>query len=123
MTAPAPTKVNAKVPRASAMAGLTSMRRSLGDGRVGFRPMKVLLVSPDQPTREAMKVAVSALQRRGVGSVEFLEATDGLEAIRIAWAELPQVVVADEIASHAGAFALARDLRGQERPYPGVIVI
>jgi DNA-binding response OmpR family regulator len=31
--------------------------------------------------------------------------------------------VADEIASRAGAFALARDLRGATEPYPGVIVI
>jgi hypothetical protein len=31
--------------------------------------------------------------------------------------------VADEAASRAGAFALARDLRGAEVPFAGVIVI
>ena len=31
--------------------------------------------------------------------------------------------MADEIASRAGAFALAKDLRGQTAPFPGVIVI
>jgi DNA-binding response OmpR family regulator len=33
------------------------------------------------------------------------------------------VIVADEIASRAGAFALAKQLRDADDPYPGVIVI
>jgi DNA-binding response OmpR family regulator len=33
------------------------------------------------------------------------------------------VIVADEIASRAGAFSLARSLRDDARPYGGVIVI
>jgi hypothetical protein len=37
--------------------------------------------------------------------------------------ERPDAVVADEIASRAGAFALAKDLRGAPEPYPGAIVI
>jgi DNA-binding response OmpR family regulator len=32
-------------------------------------------------------------------------------------------VVADEIASRAGAFAMARDLRGAQEPFSGAIVI
>ena len=35
----------------------------------------------------------------------------------------PDAVVADEIASRAGAFAMARDLRGAVEPYRGPIVI
>jgi DNA-binding response OmpR family regulator len=37
--------------------------------------------------------------------------------------ERPDAVVADEIASRAGAFALAKALRGDADPYRGVIVI
>jgi DNA-binding response OmpR family regulator len=33
------------------------------------------------------------------------------------------VVVADEIASRAGGFAVAKDLRGAPEPFPGAIVI
>jgi DNA-binding response OmpR family regulator len=36
---------------------------------------------------------------------------------------MPEVVVADEIASREGAFGLARDLRGAEQVFPGAIVI
>ena len=55
--------------------------------------------------------------------MEFLEAADGVRGIRLAWRDRPEVVVADEITSRAGAFALARDLKGATEPYPGVVVI
>jgi DNA-binding response OmpR family regulator len=70
-----------------------------------------------------MRLAVRAIERRLGDPLEFLEAGDGVQGIRIAWRDRPEVIVADEIASRAGAFALARDLRGAEEPYPGVIVI
>ena len=85
--------------------------------------MKVLLVSPESATRDVMRSAVSALERRGYGPLEFIEATDGVRGIELAWQELPGIVMADEISSHAGAFALARDLRGQDQPFPGIIAI
>ena len=85
--------------------------------------MDVLLVSPDPATREMMRLAVGSIARRGAGELRFLEEENGREGIATAWRERPQVVVADEIASHAGAFALARDLRGAEEAFPGVIVI
>jgi DNA-binding response OmpR family regulator len=70
-----------------------------------------------------MGLAVAGLSRRLGTPLEFLEASNGDRGIRIAWREMPDVVVADEIASRAGAFALARDLRNQTEPHPAVIVI
>lgn len=83
--------------------------------------VKVLLVSPDPQTREMMQLAVADLARGG--DVEFVEATNGELGIRRAWKDRPDVVIADEIASRAGAFALAHELRGAPEPFAGVIVI
>jgi DNA-binding response OmpR family regulator len=41
----------------------------------------------------------------------------------VAWREVPDVVVADEIASRAGAFAVAIDLKGAEPPFPGAVIV
>lgn len=54
---------------------------------------------------------------------EALEARDGIQGIAMAWRYLPEVVIADEIASRAGAFALAKDLKGADPPFPGAVVI
>jgi len=70
-----------------------------------------------------MALAVGSVRRRLGRPVEFVEAADGERGIRTAWRERPDVVVADEIASRAGAFALAMDLRGAAVPFPGAIVI
>lgn len=85
--------------------------------------MKALLVSPNSETRELMGLAVAGISRTLGRPLEFLEAADGDRALRVARRELPEVVIADEIASRAGAFAMAKDLRGQTEPFPGVIVI
>ena len=64
--------------------------------------------------------------RRVLGSdqdLEFLEAADGVSGIARAWRDRPDVVVADEIASRAGAFALAKDLTGAIPPFEGRIVV
>lgn len=84
--------------------------------------MKVLLVSPEPESRELMRLAVASIERR-VGELEFVEAEDGEQGLRIAFRDRPDAVVADEFASRMGAFALAKDLRGAEEPYPGAIVI
>src|SRR5438128_725647 len=55
--------------------------------------------------------------------IQLLEASDGIEGMRLAWRERPDVVVADEITSRAGAFALARDLKGAQPPNPARVVI
>ena len=83
--------------------------------------VKVLLVSPDPQTREMMQLAVADLAREG--DVEFVEAANGELGIRRAWKDMPDVVIADEIASRAGAFALAHELRGAPEPFTGLIVV
>jgi DNA-binding response OmpR family regulator len=85
--------------------------------------MKVLLVSGDPNFRDSMAVAVRSTERRSGGSFETLEARDGIRAARLAWRERPDVVVSDEIVSGMGAFALARELKGAQRPFVGMVVI
>ncbi len=85
--------------------------------------VKVLLVSPDPDSRTMTRLAIANIERRLDERLEFVEAADGEEGRRKAWRERPDAVVADEIASRMGAFALARDLRGANEPYPGAIVI
>ena len=85
--------------------------------------VKVLLVSPDPRSRELMGLVVASIERRLATRLEFVEASNGERGLALARRERPDVIVADEIASRAGAFALARDLRGATEPYPGVIMI
>lgn len=85
--------------------------------------MRVLLVSPDASARDLMRVAVGSLERRLGEPVSFLNASDGERGARVGLRERPDAVVADEIASRAGAFSLAKDLRGALDPYLGPIVI
>jgi DNA-binding response OmpR family regulator len=85
--------------------------------------MNVLLVSPESESRDTMRLVVRSIERRVGSPLRFLEAANGDEGARIALRERPDAVVADEIASRAGAFALAKALRGDADPYRGVIVI
>jgi DNA-binding response OmpR family regulator len=85
--------------------------------------VKALVISADGDLRDHLRVALRSAERRTGEHWEYLEAGNGIEGIRVAWRELPDVVVADEIASGAGAFAVAKDLRGQTDPFPGAIVI
>jgi DNA-binding response OmpR family regulator len=70
-----------------------------------------------------LALVVASIERRLATRLEFVEASNGERGLALARRERPDVIVADEIASRAGAFALARDLRGATDPYPGVIVI
>jgi DNA-binding response OmpR family regulator len=85
--------------------------------------VKALLISADPELRTLLGVALGSARRRTSDGWDFLEAANGLDGIRLAWRDLPDVVVADEIASGAGAFAVAKDLRGAERPFPGAIIV
>jgi DNA-binding response OmpR family regulator len=85
--------------------------------------VKVLLVSADPKMREQMAVAVASIERALGVEVTFLEASDGVEGIARTWREGPAVVVAEESSSRAGAFALAKDLRGAATPFTGGIVV
>jgi DNA-binding response OmpR family regulator len=83
----------------------------------------VLLVSPDEPSRELMALTVGSISRRIEQEIRFSSASDGDTGLRTALRTRPEIVVADEIASRAGAFALAKGLRGDPDPFVGVIVI
>jgi DNA-binding response OmpR family regulator len=83
----------------------------------------VLLVSPDRASRELMALTVRSVERALGTELRFRAAANGELGIRAALRDRPDVVVADEIASRAGAFALSKALRDDNDPYRGVIVI
>lgn len=83
----------------------------------------MLLVSPDPATRDTMRLVVRSIERAVGSPLEFLEAANGSEGVRLAMRLRPDAIVADEIASREGAFSMARTLRGELEPYDGAIVI
>src|SRR5918999_5198924 len=85
--------------------------------------MDVLLVSPDENTRTTMALAVRSVERRVGSELRFRAARNGELGIKAALRDRPDVIIADEIASRAGAFALARGLRDDADAYAGVIII
>jgi DNA-binding response OmpR family regulator len=93
------------------------------DGWLQSGRMKILVMSSDAKVREAMAVMARSVKRVTGEEPDFLGAGDGIRAMTLAWRHLPEVVVADEIASRAGGFALARELKGADPPFPGRVVI
>ncbi|HET9309717.1 MAG TPA: hypothetical protein VJ979_13410 [Actinomycetota bacterium] len=85
--------------------------------------MDVLLVSPDPVSRELMALTVRSIERAIGTELRFRAAANGELGIGAALRDRPDVIVADEIASRAGAFALSKQLRDDNDPYRGVIVI
>jgi len=85
--------------------------------------VKALVISADPALASQLRIAISGLERQTGEPWSYLEARNGIEGLRLAWRELPDVVVADEIASGAGAFAVARDLKGAAEPFRGAVVI
>jgi CheY-like chemotaxis protein len=85
--------------------------------------VKVLLIARDPAVREWVALAVRSAGGRLNEPFEVLEANDGIRGIELAWRHMPDVVVADEITSRAGAFAVARELKGADPPFPGTMVI
>jgi DNA-binding response OmpR family regulator len=83
----------------------------------------VLLVSPDGASREVMALSVRSIERALGEPLRFRAARDGVLGVRAALRDRPDVVVADEFASRAGAFGLARSLRDDAEPFTGAIVI
>jgi DNA-binding response OmpR family regulator len=88
-----------------------------------LRFVEVLLMSRDARTRELMALTVRSIERRSGESLRFRAAANGELAARAALRDRPDIVIADEIASRMGAFALARSLRDDGEPFTGVIVI
>jgi len=91
--------------------------------RSSIQRVDVLLVSPDPRSRELRALAVRSIERRLGQELSFRAAANGELGIRAALRDRPEIVVADEIASRAGAFALAKALRDDAVPFTGVIVI
>ena len=85
--------------------------------------VEVLLVSPDPASRELMALAVRSIERQLGTELTFRAAKNGELGIRAALRDRPEIIVADEIASRAGAFALAKQLRDDPVPFTGAIVI
>lgn len=88
-----------------------------------MRAVKVLLVSPEPAMRELMAVAVAGIERALGEPVVFIQAADGLQGIKRARREDLDMIVAEQSASRAGAFALAKELRVSHEPFPGGIVV
>ena len=84
--------------------------------------MKVLLISADPRVREWTALALRSATRRSGQAMETLEAATGRAGIALAWRHRPDVVVADEITSGAGAFAVAMDLKGADPPFEGKVI-
>ena len=85
--------------------------------------MKALLISPDPDLRDQLGVAIRSVERRTDGPWDYLEASNGILGLKLAWRELPDIVVADEIASGAGGFAVARDLKDSMEPFTGAVIL
>jgi CheY-like chemotaxis protein len=85
--------------------------------------MDVLLVSPDERSRELMALSVRSVERRVGRDLRFRAAANGELGLRAALRDRPDVIVADEFASRAGAFALAKGLRDDAEPFTGIIII
>jgi DNA-binding response OmpR family regulator len=83
----------------------------------------VLLVSPDDRSRQLMALTVRSIERRLGQQLRFRAARDGELGTDAALRDRPDVIVADEIMSREGAFGLTRTLRDDAEPYTGVIVI
>jgi DNA-binding response OmpR family regulator len=85
--------------------------------------VEALLVSPDPASRALMALTVRSIERSLDTEIHFRAAANGELGIRAALRDRPEIVVADEIASRAGAFALAKALRDDNEPFTGAIVI
>ena len=94
-----------------------------GAGAGSIATVDVLLVSPDERTRDLIALSVRSIERRLASPLRFRAARNGDLGVRAALRERPDVIIADEIASRAGAFSLARTLRDDAEPYTGVILI
>ena len=70
-----------------------------------------------------MALTVRSIERALGTEIRFRAAANGELGMKAALRDRPDIVVADEIASRAGAFALAKTLRDDAQPYTGAIVI
>ena len=77
--------------------------------------MRILVVSEDRHILDWARTSVGS-------DAEYLFAANGLDALRLAGADRPDIVIADETTEPFGAFGLSRELKMLTDP-PRVIVI
>jgi DNA-binding response OmpR family regulator len=85
--------------------------------------VRILLISGDPRVRDWMGLVASSFARSKGEQPELIEASDGVKALKLASRLPPDVVVADEITSRAGAFAVTRDLKGGAVPFAGRVIV
>jgi CheY-like chemotaxis protein len=86
--------------------------------------IKALLVTSDQRARERLRLA---LERLGSGrpddEVQFLETSDGNDAVVLAETRLPDLMVVEVGVTPYGAFGVTRDVKASPRTACPVIVV
>jgi CheY-like chemotaxis protein len=84
---------------------------------------QILLVADDPGFRDRLVLALERLELSGE-EVSFLEAADGNDALVLAEAHNPDLVVADVAVSPYGGFGLTRDLKANpELACPVILVL
>lgn len=84
--------------------------------------IQILLVADDPGFRERLALALERLELSGE-EVSFLEATNGNDALVIAEARQPDLVVADVSVTPYGGLGLTRDLKARPETACPVILI
>ena len=84
--------------------------------------IQILLVADDPAFRERLRLALERLEATGE-EVTFLEAEDGNDALVLAEADRPDLVVVDVGVTPYGGFGLTRDLKADPDLSCPVIVI
>lgn len=84
--------------------------------------IQILLVADDPGFRERLALALERLELSGE-EVSFLEATNGNDALVIAEARQPDLVVADVSVTPYGGLGLTRDLKARPETSCPVILI
>ncbi len=84
--------------------------------------IKVLLVASDQRVRERLRLALERLEVTGE-EVEFLEVADGNDAVAVAEARHPDLVVVEVGVTPYGAFGVARDVKASPEVACPVVVV
>ena len=84
--------------------------------------IKVLLVASDQRVRERLRLAFERLEATGE-EIEFLEVGDGNDAVAVAEARRPDLVVVEVGVTPYGAFGITRDIKASPEVSCPVIVV
>ena len=84
--------------------------------------IQIMLVADDPGFRDRLKLALERLELTGE-EVSFLEAADGNDALVLAEAHHPDLVVAEVSVSSYGGFGLTRDLKSNPETAGPVILV